>query len=645
MPKKTSEAVDSWTLAQINDPAFLDSLIPQFESLSGLVDVQFSDGILRVSKRTAFLNLFWWQILTKLQIPICKRHFAKYKCDKPITKGSMVDFLNPYYDEIMDINPHNAKKLKQAIWEMLQKLYVFCCDKLPMYAASVDILDMAEILNDPAMKPGIDTKYKITPSMGTSAIEKKVEEESKRIQQLLGTKGALKNDALYTYQVTGQLNKFQVPQSMYMFGVRTDVSDNIIGLPVIGSAVDGLNDIYEFAVESLSAKKSAFYNRVAVADSQYFSRKEQLLCSSIRYIYPGDCHSQLLVHYNVTEQNYKNLVGKLTFVEGQPVWLTYDNIKNFIGQTIYMRSPMTCRYRKGVCEVCGGRIFNNINRKMNIGLLCAIQVIAPTTQKILSAKHLVKTLSIIYELPKKASEVLFRSSTSEIRWKPNIFDFSKMWMGVPQKSFPNIHDTLLLRADKAPKEERFSSVSMFSLRNQEGERIDYDLNDGTQIPFFSAEMLFHIRDHFSQLQTDEEMVWIPLAGTDKLNIFKTIVINDNMLQFVNKVSGFLSDKIKNYTSCNDALQDFSDIIYSKASANISHLEVMLKAYQLTSPYDFRVPRVTDPDNVCFQTTASILNNRHIGTKMAFQGLLQYMSLPSTYLVPKMESCFDPMVGY
>ena len=136
------------------------------------------------------------------------------------------------------------------------------------------------------------------------------------------------------------------------------------------------------------------------------------------------------------------------------------------------------------------------------------------------------------------------------------------------------------------------------------------------------------------------MLWVPLEGTEKFPIFRTIVVNDNMLQFVNQVGSFLSDTVREHTSCHTALQQFSDIIHAKVSANIVHLETLLKAYEITSPMDYRVPLVTDADNVMFQTTASIMNNRHVGTKLAYEGLKQYMGLPSTYLVPHQSSPFD-----
>ena len=69
--------MEVWTLAQIVDPEFKRQLSMDVEHIQGKVELQLADGSIRVSKRQAFLNLFWWRILTTFNIPIRKDHFIK----------------------------------------------------------------------------------------------------------------------------------------------------------------------------------------------------------------------------------------------------------------------------------------------------------------------------------------------------------------------------------------------------------------------------------------------------------------------------------------------------------------------------------------------------------------------------------------
>ena len=634
-----------WTQNQITDPNFKYEVIKGCENKFGKVDIELNDGKIRCGIRQGTFNLFPWQILNDFKIPICKRHFIKRT---PLNNSNIFKNLTNYYDEIMGMNIHNGEKLKLSIFNCLSDLYRFIYDDLLMYTTSVDIMDMAEILTDEPMKKIIDEKYKISPLWGTNVIEKFIDGLSKRASDLLLEPHGLKNDALYIYHKLKLLNKFQLPQTMIAFGVRTDINDNIVMKPVIGSAASGLRDIIEYAIESLTAKKSSVYHGTAIQDSQYMGRKLELLVMPIRHIYNRDCGSKLLVPYFVDEKNYDKVIGKNIVFDGKLINITKHNVEQFINTTISMRSPMTCRYRNGVCKKCGGSILENIHPSVNVGTLSGVKVVEPTTQKILSAKHLVKTNSIAFELNKQVSELLYCSSISTIRWRPEAYEKIKnMYLGIPIKFMPTLSDVSYIRANKDSKEEKLSSIEYFTVKDMKtGKEKQYWLANENQIPFLSLDFLIHIRDNFNDVQIVDDMVYIPIRNTDKIVIFKTVVQNDSTLRFVSDVNGFLSSKVKDYTILEYLLRDFTGIIYDKVSnINITHIEILLKAFQVTSEEDPRIPIVTDITNVMHGTLNNILNTRNIGSKLAYQGLTSYMSSPQTYLVAKQKSIFDHMVGY
>ena len=641
-----------WTLSQISDPNFIHVLKEHIEDINGLVILELADGKIKVSKRQAFLNLNWWPILVKFGIPICKRHFMKRKS---LNKGTLIDFLDNYYEEIMSANPGNAEKLKQELWAMQNAMYALCFDYLPAYAGSIDIEDMAVIMDEPPMRKEIDSKWNIKEYMSTTEVENYIEHHRKVIMNMLGTPGALTRETLLPYQSIGMLNKFQVPQTMYAFGVRTDVNDNIIRKPVIGSAIDGLRDIHEFAIEALSAKKSMFYNKNNVSASQYFGRKQHLLASTVKYLYYGDCGSTQLVPFYVCADdpehgivsNANNVIGKNIVEDGKLVTITRSNVGNYMNRTIYMRSPMTCRYKDGVCDVCGGRILSNLSRSINIGIMSAIHTIEPVTQKILSAKHLIKTKSITYQMPPEVKNILEQVNTNEIRWNPKIYPKLKdLKLGIPVDYFKGFHDVLLLRTDnnKTINEGKISHVDAFLLKL--GDKVSsYNLYQDKLTPHLSSEFLIKIRDIYEQVEIRDNVIWIPVADTDRIPIFKTIVVNDNMLEYVKSVQAYLGDPITKSTTCAQALKEFSDIIYSKVEVNIVHIEVLLKAYEVTSDTDPRIPLVEDANKVQFGTTTSILRDRHVGVRLGYEKVNAYLCSPSTYITPRQKSPFDLMVGY
>ena len=109
------------------------------------------------------MNLFWWPIITVFNIPLRKDHFIKnmaYSADK------LYQEWDRYYDEIMSITSHNAKVLKQTIWNVLQDMYYFGCIDLSTYVASLDIIDMSQITTEPIMADIIKTKYNLIDKDG-----------------------------------------------------------------------------------------------------------------------------------------------------------------------------------------------------------------------------------------------------------------------------------------------------------------------------------------------------------------------------------------------------------------------------------------------------------------------------------------------
>ena len=644
--------IETWTAQQYTDPSFLASMRHNSENIFGLVRVVLADGTIEVSKRQAMLNLFFWPILTAFNIPIRIDHFVKRI---PLNKETLIKCLNPYYEEVMAQDHHNAKRLKRVLHEMNENIYQWCFDDLLAYCATIDIDDMSRIMNDPPMRKEIDSKWQIEESWSTKQVEDFIESHRKVIMDMLGTPGALQHQTLLPYQQIGLLNKFQVPQTMYAFGVRTDVNDNIISKPVIGSAIDGLRDIHEFAIESLSAKKSAFYNHNSVSRSQYFGRRQHLLSSSVRHLYKGDCGSTQLVAFNITADdkvhgitsNASNVIGKVILDKetNTYVTLTNKNIDKYKGTTVMMRSPMTCRYRDGVCEVCGGQVLGNINRKILIGIMSAIHTIEPVTQKILSAKHLIKTNSIEYIIPDAAKKLVRQVNTSDMVWTPEFQKIvSQCRIGIPVKCFTRFDDVARIRSDKPITESNYSRIDAFYIE-RDGKVTEYEMFQDKQTPFLAYDFLLHVRDHLHEKEIKNGIIWLPLKGSEKLQIFKTIVVNDNMNEFVTSVETFLGNPITKCTSCSEALEEFSSIIYSKVSANIVHLEVLLKSYEIGEGDDWRIPRVENADNVRFGSMNDILSNRHVGIRLAYQFVKKYFRSPNTYVTPRQTSPFDMMIGY
>lgn len=77
----------------------------------------------------------------------------------------------------------------------------------------------------------------------------------------------------------------------------------------------------------------------------------------------GDCNTDKTIPVVITESNYDEYVHYYIMESGKPLMLTPDNIKNYIGKTIALRSYMGCiQSGNKYCTVCSGRQGMDNNR-------------------------------------------------------------------------------------------------------------------------------------------------------------------------------------------------------------------------------------------------------------------------------------------
>lgn len=626
------------SLQQISTPNILETF-SDISNISGPCTLELSDGSVTIPIRHAIVHLIFWRNFHAFGVPIRKDHivFTEGIC----SDDTISQFQSIAYRELRNLYPDRENEINMRIFKTIDEYNQFILLKLSEWHSSIDIFQLSRLINDPKIKKV--TEVPITRDMGTDVIEKVVADANKEFCTLIGTRGAIKDNVLLPFMESNLLNKNQLMQMFIALGVRTDINDMIVLYPITSSVMRGMQDICQYVVEALASKKSHFYNYVAVRDSQYFSRKQHLLTSIIRYIYPGNCGIDVTVPYKVTTQNAKYLIGKyIKNADGTETLLMDDNIPNYIDQTIHMFSPGTCRYTDGYCEHCGGLMSKYLPKELNVGILSATIVVKDITQLILSSKHFVKTNSIIYKVPMEGAPY-FQRKNNEIFWRKDMQkDLNDLTVGFLLRDVCPIHDLTLLKQDEEINEEKFSHPTYMVITAKGRDDIEIPLVSDKTTPHLSAEFLFHMKKNLKKIKHDETMIWIPLKDIHpQYPIFRSVVANNSMMAYMKLAASFLQTNIDKMTSYSQALKEFTDIIYSKVGVNILHIETMLKAYMVTSALNYDVPVVTDPENVLFQTNPRIVKNRTVSGELAFQCLLQYLSYPGTFIIPRSPGVFDP----
>ena len=610
---------------------------------TGYTEVVFADNVfIKVPTRMLLLNIIFWEPNISFGILPESSDFFNIKS---ITTDSISVIQTKMYKKALRLLPQVPyMQIVMAYLYNIDRLSNFIQRHMGIYMPSIDALGLARLMENPALKKL--ASYQFDDKLGTKVAEQKLKAMTKELIAQLKDPN-LKDNCLFPYMQAGTLKSNQIPQFLIAYGPRSDVDDTMKKHIVSQSSFSGLKTVDDFAIESLSAKKSIYFSRDVIRQSQYSGRKMRLACSEIHHIYPGSCGSQGWMPYVISEDVADNYIDRIVVDEkGNRVLLDKQNLSKYVGRPIKLVSQFACRHTDGLCEHCAGygedMLIRYMPPEIHIGLLSSSKVSSVVSQKILSAKHLVSTSSKLYTLPDSAQKYLHKVEDC-IYWNEDaVKHFDKVRFRIPNDSINQISD---LNLDTLPSAESYSKIPFIEIMKDD-EVIDrICLEADMFVPYFSAQMLDHLHLHYRQIKVDDEYTTFSMNGFDaKLPFMKFVILNDDMITYTKRVYGFLSSRMINYTSVAACLKDFSSIVYQKSSINSFFIETVIRSHMIASEIDFRIPVVTDFENVRFGNLADVISETSVSGKLAFENLKQYLTAPSTPLLLRKRGLFAPYFG-
>lgn len=593
--------------------------------------------------RMAILNILYWEPLMSFGLlPTIKETFNI----KSISSDSSSKIYSIIYDRFLDDLPNvDHMIMVHRIFQNVSRIYNFITTELGEYMPSIDGLSLTQLLQHPPIKELADKVY--DSKWGTQVAEAQLRQDGKELLKILKDPKT-PNNVLYHYIQAGVLKTNQIPQMLLAYGPRSDIDDTMRKFVISSSSFSGLKSPVEFATESLSAKKSIFFSRDVIKKSQYFGRKMRLGCSTVQTVHPGSCGSDHnVIPMTIKPEYAKNFLHKIIIDDGRRVQLTNMNIiDRYVGQTVNMVSQFGCNHLDGMCEHCAGygkdRLIKYLPHGIHIGLLCSTKVSSTVSQKVLSAKHLINTNSLIYNLTESAAKYFVKNNNSILfdpKWGKHIHKYQ---IRIPSDALGPIVD---LNLDTLPIAESFSKVSYLELLKDgdlvETIQMEYD----AFVPYLSEAFLDHMRTNYNKLEIDEDGVVVPMAGFDaKQDVFKFIIMNDDMITYTKSVATFLTATIGNYNSVPHALNDFCEIVWRKSSIPIFHLETVLHNLVIDNHQNNQLCTVTDPYHVTFGKLEDVISNRTVSMELAFERLKDYFNDPQTSNIARPIGLFGPFFG-
>lgn len=669
----TGKLIGTYTPSQLAKQEMIDWMADQ----RGDVEIKLSDATIVLPTQLAIFNALLWSVYLRFNKPITidRVFFPDRNVDKEtgyvsysFTSDTIFSRLCNIYNElILRYHTEPYMEVVASVFECIQRFSIFADVHTREFQVTLDVISMAKVCVQKPMKEIIDRK--LDGSHGTKYAEKQFEQMTKDLMKLIGSPTALKDNCFLPFMLTKLLKRNQVPQMFGAYGTRSDITDEMKAWPISESAFSGLKCIKDFATESLSAKKASFFNNTVIRNAQYFARRCRLGASKLSTLYKGSCGSDVTIPFTIHSRFKKNFIGKFVKVDEQTkhllqerkwpqfpddnsVELTKNNIDLFVDREIQMWSPFGCRYTDGVCEHCAGcmhqKLHAYIPEDVWLGVFLTTLVVSSVTQKILSAKHLIKTSSKEFILPSETQKYIVKNGDA-LLWSPEAtkrMRGRKIYVRFEQSSFLGPLGDLTRKV--LPKGATFSKIPRVALTDEGGHVFEIiELTDGTTFPYLSGYAMYYMSQNYKDIRVDQDYVDIPIGNFDFNKAFlKYTAVNDDMVSFVDRVDKFVMNGVREHTNITECLDTFSSLIYDKTDVHIFPIEMMLRGY-LASPNSSEIPIITDPRApVRFAGLGEVISGAALSTKLAYQGINAFFEDPRPTLksIGGGEGFYDPILG-
>lgn len=189
-----------------------------------------------------------------------------------------------------------------------------------------------------------------------------------------------------------------------IIGCKADDNGNTIAEPINVNYLTGsLSNIVYYYINCIGGRKASVYNKEYMGKTGYLLNLVVMMASSVRLSKTvTDCQSANPIPYTIrSKKHLAKLHGRYYRYATEKEYHEINGKKDvhLIGETVYVRDPVTCAARDGVCPICYGQLYYT-NKKLNSpGALSGVIVMNPVTQKIMGVKHFQETHSTHITFP------------------------------------------------------------------------------------------------------------------------------------------------------------------------------------------------------------------------------------------------------
>lgn len=374
-----------------------------WENLEGDFIMVFNDQEEIVTHhREVIYSSYVWELLRRYPKTAFKKthHIASITKGKELAHGSHLKLMQNVFWDIYDTYAAEyadrrvlLEELCLLVYQITNKMYNELSVRCERYVVSLDILDFIQITKHPVIENAL---LRAEPSeAGIVGVNELIQKQIKEAPEF-------KNNPLAISIRTGIARMGQALQCLGPRGFVTDVDSTVFREPIMTGYIHGIRSLYGSMIESRSASKSLMNTTKPLQDSEYFSRRQQLVTMNIERLHMCDCGSTHYLHWHVRGVQHEGITkisdGDLVTIAGKyylneetgKLAIVRESDTHLIGKTIKLRSITAgCLHPdpNGVCEVCFGELGLALPINSNLGHSACVTMTAVLGQLILSTKH------------------------------------------------------------------------------------------------------------------------------------------------------------------------------------------------------------------------------------------------------------------
>ena len=598
-----------------------------------------------------YFNIIMWYLVVKSGITLDARALF---CPKIINRKCIKKYFDKYIPIIVErfshIYKHDVKRitisLNNIIDDTLSKFsdvdsFSFFLANTINLKDTVDLMNNIPEFNDLVHTSLINEKIEDVKDIGMEKADRSIE-IIKNAKSVLGYDHCLKN----SFETGEGVSPRQYKEFAIHIGSKPDgtggVHPHIIDRSYL---MGGLQHVADQFVDSASSRVAQIIVKHNTSSSGNFARIMGI--NNIDTVLNTDLDYKCNTHNPIviTIDNSKilsMLTGRYYRTNPDGIdYLIHPDDTFLIGKTIYLFSPMTCAsaaHGHGICKRCYGELAY-INSNLKVGKFAVEQLTSQTTQKQLSAKHLLETVIEKINWNDNFNKFFYVDNVNMIYINDNI-DAGHIIID-PNSIMDNTENTESDSDEEDNMESSFSDSSQFTnyitsfiFEDTNGKKYDIHSENMTEM-FFSEDFIDYLK---GLTLASDRMYHIDIE--DLIN-----ALNDNALFYIQIINNDIDKNLKDIESLinkkdeligldkDSLLKKFINlIIKGKITIQSVHLECMLMNQIRSVHSKLELPE-WEHDNEEYQILSldqSLTNNPSVIISLLYKNLKSTLTNPITY---------------